>query len=671
MMRRVLAGTLGAIVLGLTVWYAGPVGLIYLALYLLALVPGLPFGWWLFGRTQPVAWVVGALVGYALTALALWIPIRLGVPGPLTFALAWAVLAGAIWWAVPRRTNPLITLPEWSARDTVAWLLVLHLVLALVAVPLGRVGERGQGGTRLYRAYFTADFVWHTALTQELAKFDYPFKNPYLAPEPIHYYWVYFLVPAVIGGTEDAPLVTTEGGLKINATATALLLFSMIFFAAWAASGRSAAAAVAGGLALLAPSLEGLYTIIDFWRRGVPLDGLRELNIDAVTAWNFQGLRIDGLIRSMWYTPQHSTSMALGLTATLAASRIATPARAAWALVGLLLALSVVMNPFLGAAFCAIYGLTIGFDVLTGRLGFKALVEQVITIAIVAAGLAFCLMNGMSEGAGGAVTLGWKFDARHAPVETFLLSFGGILSFAIAGLWPWRTRPWRPAVPGLAGLIVGVFLMYFVTLTDRAWVGFRAGNILLTTLPMLVARGIAGLTDAGWRRTVVVAALVSALAGAPTTLIDAYNAQDIANQRMGPGFLWTIPITRSQQAGFTWLREMTPVTAIVQADPIVRGRQNWSVIPTFAGRRMAAGQPISLLAQDEYVRRSERVHAIITKLSPDEAHAEARRMGIQYLWIDGDDAAKTPAETLGRLAARPDLFATVFRTGDVIIYRVN
>jgi hypothetical protein len=599
------------------------------------------------------------------------VPIRLGVPYRLVFLLAWILLTGATWRITPRGRLPLVTLPEWTAKDAVAWLLVVHLALALVAVPLGRVGERGQAGTRYYRAYFTADFVWHTALTQELAKFQQPFTNPYLAPEPIHYYWVYFLVPAVMTGPERAALISTEAALKINATGTAVLLFSALFFAAWAACGRSVAAAVASALALLAPSLEGLYTIIDYSRRGLPMDGLRELNIDAVTAWSFRGLRIDGLIRSMWYTPQHATSMALGLASVIAASRLAAPTRTTSLLIGTLLGLSVVMNPFLGAAFCAIYALTIGFDLVSGRIGFKTLLEQTVTVIPVVAGLAFCLLNGMSEGAGGAITFGWKFDARNAPVVTFLLSFGGIAGFALLGLWPWRTPAWRFAAPGIAGLIVGVFLMYFVTLTDRAWVGFRAGNILLTTMPMLVARGFAGLAAAGWARVAAAAAVLGALAGAPTTLIDAYNAQDIANQRMGPGFLWTIPISRAQQAGFTWLREMTPVTEIVQADPIVRGRQNWSVIPTFAGRRMAAGQPISLLEQDAYRARSARAHALITKLPAEQAHQEARALGIEYVWIDRDDAEKTPMETLARLALRPDLFSTVFRNGEVLIYRVN
>ena len=59
----------------------------------------------------------------------------------------------------------------------------LSRTLALAVPPFARVGERDATGNRYYRAYFTADFVWHTALTAELAKYTMPPRNPYLAAE--------------------------------------------------------------------------------------------------------------------------------------------------------------------------------------------------------------------------------------------------------------------------------------------------------------------------------------------------------------------------------------------------------------------------------------------------------------------------------------------------------
>ena len=81
---------------------------------------------------------------------------------------------------------------------TRALCLVLFLVPALMGPPYRNLGARDASGTRYYRAYFTADFVWHTALAAELGKYSMPPRNPYLAPQPVHYYWTYFLWPAVV-----------------------------------------------------------------------------------------------------------------------------------------------------------------------------------------------------------------------------------------------------------------------------------------------------------------------------------------------------------------------------------------------------------------------------------------------------------------------------------------
>ena len=93
-------------------------------------------------------------------------------------------------------------------------------------------------------------------------------------------------------------------------------------------------------------------------------------------------------------------------------------------------------------------------------------------------------------------------------------------------------------------------------------------------------------------------------------MIDTYNAQDIGNRRPGPGFRWTLHTTAAQQEAFAWMRANTRAEDIVQMEPIVRGREHWTLIPSFAGRRMAAGLPISLLPLPIYQERSAQVRTI-------------------------------------------------------------
>src|SRR5688572_5781203 len=157
---------------------AGPWALAYLPLYVLATAPGWLLGRALFGR-HPAAWVAGALLGYAITCVAFWAVLALHIPSAVTFVFAWALLS-AVTWIVIRTKEPFITLPPWSAPDARTLVLLLLLVPAVFVLPYKNLGARDAEGNRFYRAYFTADFIWHMALTAELTKYAMPPINPYV-----------------------------------------------------------------------------------------------------------------------------------------------------------------------------------------------------------------------------------------------------------------------------------------------------------------------------------------------------------------------------------------------------------------------------------------------------------------------------------------------------------
>src|SRR5688500_3532464 len=199
-MRRHLPSVLLALVTTVAVWLAaGMTGLAYILAFAAAVAPGIPLGIVLFGRRHPAAWLAGTLLGYGLTQLVLWAVIAGGLASMPAFAAAWCVLVGlslALGRAI--RRAPLVTAPDWTKRDLRALLLVLLLVPVLMGVTYRNLGRADANGARYYRAYFTADFVWHCALTYELGKFSLPPTNPYLAPETMNYYWTYFLLPSVV-----------------------------------------------------------------------------------------------------------------------------------------------------------------------------------------------------------------------------------------------------------------------------------------------------------------------------------------------------------------------------------------------------------------------------------------------------------------------------------------
>ena len=173
-----------------------------------------------------------------LTCLAFWAVLALHIPSAVTFVLAWALISAATWMLCPQGTaRARSCLPAWScAQRRRTLVLLLLLVPAVFVLPYKNLGARDAEGNRFYRAYFTADFIWHTALTAELTKYAMPPVNPYLGDRTIQYDWTYFLVPAVISEEGAGGLREIESSLKVNALCSGVLFIAALMLATWAAS---------------------------------------------------------------------------------------------------------------------------------------------------------------------------------------------------------------------------------------------------------------------------------------------------------------------------------------------------------------------------------------------------------------------------------------------------
>ena len=671
MTTRIMAGLL-VLTLAVGLWVsAGIGGLLYTLLFCAAVAPGFPLGIAMLGRRHPGSWIVGALLGYGLTQLTIWAVIAGGLASPAAFALSWLTLCAATT-AIARvgLPGPVIHAPAWSSHDVRALLLVLLFVPVLMGLPYRNLGRADAEGNRYYRAYFTADFLWHSALAGELGKFSLPPRNPYLAPRSMNYYWTYFLLPSTVAQTApDAlpQLQDTERDLKANALLIGVLMVGILFVLVRAGVSNAGPAAIAVLLALLAASAEGLYAIVDLWSRGRPLAELLDTNVDAITAWAFGGLRVDNMPRSLWYTPQHTASIALGLSALTFAvlGGAAAPLRAAL-VSGLALGLATTMNPLIGGVCSLLYGACIAVDAM-GRPGWiAAWLRHASAAVFVGLAIAWAAASRVMDGAGSALDIGFSGFSRQSPVVTLLLSLGPVLLPALLGVLAVRTDlAKRATVLAGTGVIAGLFLLYFVRVSEASWVGFRAGQILLVTIPILLARTLEWLP----RPSRAALATLILLVGIPTTLIDTWNAQDISNRRPGPGFRWTLWTTPDQQAAFTWIKAHTPPRAIVQMEPMVRAREHWTLIPSFAHRRMAAGLPISLLPLPDYPQRSAQVKRLFETVDAGEASTLARQLRIDYLYVDKDDVAAYP-EGIAKFDSSPSYFEPVFRNATVRVYRV-
>jgi hypothetical protein len=648
----------------------GLAGFAYGLLFLVFLVPGLPLGWYLFGRQHPAGWLTGAVLGYPISALAFWLAIATGRTSLLAFSAVWAAVTALTWAALSPRSAGRVRLPVWGRAETTGLLLVLLLVPAVVGIPFARIGSRDAQGTERYRAYFTADFLWHMALTAELERFERPFRNPYLSAEPLHYYWISFLPPAVAGARVPG-LPARVGRLTINMLLTGLLFVASIYLATWTAIGRAGPATAAVALAFVAASAEGLYVAVGLWRHGEPLDAVRDLNIDAITYWVFQAFTIDGLPRGVMYNPQHSLACATGLVALTVAAACGSFLSAGTALAaGAALGLALVVSPFPGGALTLVYGLCVAVDLVVRRQhATRRASIALLGMAPIACAVAWDVLNATFEGASGDLRFGLHTRVVKAPWTALALALGPVLVPALIGVAAaWRLP--RAFRPGLVGAATALALIFFVSLHSAdVWVGWRAGQVLLVTVPSLVALGFATMTAGRLKPAGYLLGALLFAAGLPTTLFDAFNAQDVEQTNRGPDFPWVVGVSRPERQALDWIRDYTPPRAVVQMDPVSRGRDTWTLIPSFAERRMSAGLPISLIDMPQYRERSERVQSLFAAADVDDAWTIARSLDITYVYLGPVERRSYPqAEAMMR--SRPDRFQQVFHNRASTVFRV-
>ena len=307
-------------------------------------------------------------------------------------------------------------------------------------------------------------------------------------------------MPAVISEEGVGGLREIENSLKVNALCSGVLFIASLVIATWAVSLSAVGTALAVVVAVVAASAEGLFAWWELVSQGRPLNELTDLNIDAMSNWRFKGLRVDSLVRSMWYNPQHSMSAAFGLLAMPIAGVAGVNAPiGAIALAGAALALSTTFNPLIGGLFSLIYGAVVIVDAIRARQ-ITRLLHHATAAALVGLAVGWCIGNDMVDGAAAVVLYGLGGYAANNPVISLMLSLGPLLVPALLGTWPpWRLP--RRAWPAVAGTVLGLLVFYFVRLSvEASYIGFRAGQLLQLMLPGLAALFFARLLDVAGAR---------------------------------------------------------------------------------------------------------------------------------------------------------------------------
>jgi hypothetical protein len=674
---RVLLAALAAIVLGELLVIAPRIDVVVLiAGNAWMALPGVALARQVFGAREPTgiaAWLIGPALGFGFSVFGLLLLWAAGVQNWVAIVLAPA-LTCLIAVLAHRFGGPSLRLPAFDRRDVIAVSIALLLVPLVTWAPYDHVREPVAEG-EANRAYFTADFVWGMTVTAELAKGEVPPVNPFSIGAPLRYYWMAHLLSGALYRNVAAWGITAEQVLLVDGLAFGLAFVAFFYGLARTAGASPVFAALAVMTAFLANSYEGVNRLWIFHQQHTPYHAVKTLNIDAVTRWFYQGMPVDGLQRMLLYQPHHFTGYAMGLAALWLAGfaeDVTETSVALWA--GILLGLAVLFSTFtaiiIGVAVAALFVMR-----LVARRSWTAIWQAALLGGLPALlGVAISVALGYADpDEGSLVVFGLNPVALRRWPLMLVLSFGPLLLAGLAGLGRvgWTARDGTAA----AALVASALAFYFlanVPDTQGVWVGWRSGHLLLIGFAVSSAAGAAAIWRVRATRLPLVLLIVLALAPAiPTAVIDIYNAQDISNRAQGPGFPWTLIITRPEREALDWIRRATPPHAVVQFEPHARGAGWWCYVTAFAERRMAAGLPGAMIPAQPYRRASETVRSgIFRAASAGDAHAIATRMGIDYLF-SGDTERRFYGPALTAIENAPELFVPVFRNGVVTVFQVQ
>jgi hypothetical protein len=611
----------------------------------------------------------GPLVGQAFGSFALTVLWIAGGRGPwLLFAAP--LMVGVLAWPA-RRLAGRVRLPATAPGDAIALPFLLLIVPLIVGFPFAHVGEITANGVD-YRAYFTADYVWRRAVVIELAKGDVLPVNPYHAGDALHYYWMPHVLSAVQYRYAES-WATLDELLLIRSISIDAVLIAFLYGMARTFRVREWAAAAGVAFVVLASSFEGLYALFDYARHGIPLRDVKNLNIDAISRWWFQGIPIDGLQRLLFYQPHHAVGYGIGFIGLLVVARRERDRDAlTFAVAGACLGLSVAISSFAGGMITVGAAIYEGVAVLK-RLDFRrALVHAGAAAVPLAAATALTYALRYVDTSGSVVGLELNRMAVRDFFRVTLLSFGPVLLLCLAAAPALQKGQRGVGIFGALAASCAVFY-FFVNVRDHqdVYVGWRVGHFMFMAATVVIGILFERIHafPAPQRRLAWCGVALMLAMGMPTTVIDVYNTQDITNHGPAPAGRWTLRLTPDDRQVFDWIKHNSDAKAIFQVDPVPRDPEHWAYLPAFAARRMAAGIPISMIPLAKYQEASNTVRQIYDE-PPLLAYERAIRANVDYIIVGPPERAVHPGVE-ERFDSVPDLLPLDFRNGTIAIYRVR
>jgi hypothetical protein len=567
---------------------------------------------------HPLSVVVGFMVITFLISIAKAAGLSIG--WRLCAAVLGAGFGGILWLRSDNFRNSRKSVPIRTVWLTALLALV---VLAATLPVFSKVGVSTAFG-KAYRAYFNGDYLKHVALTREFSKPGIPPQNPYFSGETLHYYWFIYPVVNLIAdfpGAEPGP----EKAF-LACTSAVNILFITMLSACLPVPSRSR---ILLGLIILfscfAVSYEGSTLMVRIFSEGKMFpEELGHYNIDGYSRWLWGHPQIDGLHRTFLYTPQHLMSLCF----ILAGIQLAMYRKQTRYLVleSILAGAAVGLSAFIGLIGAAAFVIRLSGQKL------KRIAAGVVPLVCWAA--VFWFFRVIQTG-GESLTWNLSPDLRRIGL-ILLCNLGMLILLGVPGLIYAFRKQLPHAGPFLSMAMVSLFMFCFIQLQGNpSDIGLKSA---LCLTPCLIF-GVAVIAHQ-IPRTTAVLLIVSAIAALPTALFDLWNTQDLST----PRYISFVPDNEVKACRF--IRSNTPETWIVQTGPDREPRGYFSLIPTFAGRRTAFGDPMhSRIFQVPGNRHKSRRISIEGLFNPNRNRSVLRDtelLGIDAIFIGRPERASYP-----------------------------
>jgi len=572
-------------------------------------------------------WFVAIPVGYLVsTAFSLIIIATAGFQPWLCLLVSSAIGISGIPLSAKFLKSP--SKPERSP-DTpclVAGLLIISLVVGLLVIPYSKVGLETEEGVA-YRAYYSGDYLKHVAITAELARGVIPPDNPYYAGEKLHYYWMFYIFPAIM--TKILSVSNFEPVLKIVNLYLAAVFLWLWFFTMLRFVQRN----WIRFLVILTPvffaSFEGIAVLNDVRSKGWPWGGFRAYNIDGYSRWILGQPEIDTIFRLMQYNMQHIIPAALFLVFLNIFSSLKQISRQQALIMGLLCGLTIGQSGFLGSFLTLWTGICL---VILGPWTKKGLMNRVILSALMGMTPVIALFlykTGfqMLGSAGNPLALTIVKPVTQHPLKFLLLNFG-IAVIGIPAIFNWK-RFHRPAI--ILGILAFIWITFIFVPDWPSDVGVKVGYTLAISLVLLIGQLLDQVPEKKWLQigTAAIVFLLAILA-LPSIVTEVFNSSDIKNER----FLSLInPV---DMEAYKYMNEFLPYDACIQTGPATEKNAPFSPIPAFACRHTYCGDwmhsHIFLIPESFYRIRLDQITRMFTSDDPVLVHKLCRGAGITHLY---------------------------------------